>query len=177
MANWQPILANEYIQLTPLQQSDWDVLYAVASDQLIWEQHPESNRYQKAVFALFLEKAITDGALLITHKPSGAVIGSTRFYDEKPSQSIAIGYTFLSRSYWGNGTNLWVKKLQLDYAFQFVPKVVFHVGSTNWRSQKAVAKLGAVPVQQILFERPNGSQTPSIEFAMTKEVWLSQQGL
>lgn len=174
MVNWQPILANEYIQLTPIKQSDWDVLYAVASDQLIWEQHPEPNRYQEAVFTLFFEKAIADGALLIKHKPSGALIGSTRFYDEKPGQSIAIGYTFLGRYYWGNGTNRLVKQLQLDYAFQYVPKVVFHVGSTNWRSQKAVAKLGAVPVKTILFERGNGVQTESIEFELHKENWLSQ---
>jgi RimJ/RimL family protein N-acetyltransferase len=32
----------------------------------------------------------------------------------------------------------------LDYAFQFVDKVIFHVGANNIRSQKAMEKLGAV---------------------------------
>jgi RimJ/RimL family protein N-acetyltransferase len=34
----------------------------------------------------------------------------------------------------------------LDYAFQFVDVVIFHVGAVNIRSQKAMEKIGAVYV-------------------------------
>jgi RimJ/RimL family protein N-acetyltransferase len=37
-----------------------------------------------------------------------------------------------------------VKHLMLDHIFQFVDKVIFHVGANNIRSQKAMEKLGAV---------------------------------
>ena len=32
----------------------------------------------------------------------------------------------------------------LDYAFEFVDSVIFHVGHQNIRSQKAMEKLGAI---------------------------------
>jgi RimJ/RimL family protein N-acetyltransferase len=34
----------------------------------------------------------------------------------------------------------------LTYAFQFVPRVIFHVGAQNIRSQKAMEKLGAIKI-------------------------------
>src|SRR6266566_748875 len=38
----QPHLKGELLELRPLAPEDWDDLFAVASDPLIWEQHPES---------------------------------------------------------------------------------------------------------------------------------------
>ena len=37
----------------------------------------------------------------------------------------------------------------IKYAFQFVDAILFHVGDTNYRSQKAVEKLGAVKIGEI----------------------------
>ena len=37
----------------------------------------------------------------------------------------------------------------LDYIFQFVDKVNFHVGKDNIRSQKAIEKLGAKKVDEV----------------------------
>ena len=48
--NLQPVLENEIIRLQPLQQDDFERLYAVASDPLIWEQHPNKDRYKREVF-------------------------------------------------------------------------------------------------------------------------------
>jgi RimJ/RimL family protein N-acetyltransferase len=36
-----------------------------------------------------------------------------------------------------------------DYAFQFVDKVILHIGATNFRSQKATEKLGAVKIAEL----------------------------
>ena len=58
-------------------------------------------------------------------------------------KEIKIGYTFISRAYWGKKINPQVKKLLLDYAFQYVDHVIFHVGALNIRSQKAMERLGA----------------------------------
>jgi len=46
----QPVLENEEYQLIPLQQGDFESLYAVASDPEVWEQHPNKDRYRREVF-------------------------------------------------------------------------------------------------------------------------------
>ena len=41
------------------------------------------------------------------------------------------------------------KLLMLDHALQFVDRVIFHVGSQNIRSRKAMEKLGAVTIREV----------------------------
>ncbi len=139
-------LQNELVQLTPLSSADFEELYAVASDPLIWEQHPNPDRYQRAVFSNYFDGAMASkGAFLIKEAQTGAAIGSSRFYDHKPEISeIKIGYTFFSRACWGKPYNNNVKQLMLAHAFAFVDRVVFHVGASNFRSQKAMEKLCAI---------------------------------
>jgi RimJ/RimL family protein N-acetyltransferase len=145
--NLQPTnLVSELVELVPLKQADFEELYAVASDPLIWEQHPNPDRYKKEVFEVYFKGAIASGgAFLIMDASTNEILGCTRFYDfNETEKSVLIGYTFFARSCWGRGINHAVKHLMLDYAFQFIDKVIFHVGANNIRSQKAMEKLGAV---------------------------------
>ncbi|GEP93018.1 Protein N-acetyltransferase, RimJ/RimL family [Chitinophaga terrae (ex Kim and Jung 2007)] len=146
----QPILENDKIKLLPLQESDFDSLYAVASDKKIWEQHPNKDRWQEEVFRNFFEGAIkSKGAYKIIDKSNDVVIGSTRFYDyDEADNSIQIGYTFYSTKYWGTGINPMVKKLMLDYAFRYVDKVYFVIGADNLRSQIAIGRIGAKKIDE-----------------------------
>ena len=147
MMDLQPTyLVNDFVELVPLKQTDFEELYTVASDPLIWEQHPNPDRYKREVFSNFFEGALqSKGAFIIRNKENGEAIGCTRFYDYVTENSeLKIGYTFYARSAWGKGINPLVKKLMLDYAFQFVDRIIFHVGANNIRSQKAMEKLGAV---------------------------------
>lgn len=147
--NLQPQhLKNQLIQLFPLQEDDFEELYAVASDPLVWEQHPNKLRYQREVFQNFFEGAIqSKGAFLIRDVQTNEVVGSSRFYDfDEKDNSILIGYTFIGRQFWGKDYNASLKKLMLDYAFQYVYKVYFHIGAQNYRSQKAIEKIGAIKV-------------------------------
>ena len=57
----QPHLKGELVELRPLRREDWNDLYAVASDPLIWEQHPESDRYKEEVFKIFFAEALESG--------------------------------------------------------------------------------------------------------------------
>ena len=143
-------LSNQTVFLSPLKSTDFENLFAVASDELIWEQHPNKLRYQKEVFKNFFDGAIeSKGAFLIQDTKTQEVIGSTRFYDfDEKDNSVLIGYTFLGRKFWGSGINAIVKQMLLNYAFQFVDKVYFHVGATNFRSQKAMEKLGAIKIAE-----------------------------
>src|SRR5215470_17761672 len=144
--NLQPHLKGALIELRPLTREDWDDLFAVASDPLIWEQHPESDRHKENVFQVFFREALeSGGAFVVVDKKSQKIIGSTRFYGYDPEKSeIEIGWTFLARKYWGGRYNREMKQLLLAYAFKFVENVVFYVGETNIRSQKAMEKIGAI---------------------------------
>jgi RimJ/RimL family protein N-acetyltransferase len=142
----QPILEGEILVLRPLRPEDWHALYAVASDPLIWEQHPVKDRYKEEVFKGFFREAMESvGALIAIDSKDGQIIGSSRFhgYEEEKSE-IEIGWTFLARSHWGGIYNREMKQLMLRHAFKFVNSVVFLIGPSNLRSQKAVEKIGGV---------------------------------
>ena len=144
----QPVLTGALVHLRPLRAGDFDALYAVASDPHIWEQHPESNRHELAVFRTFFDGAIVSGgALLETDAMTGAVIGSSRYflYDET-RRAIEIGWSFLARSHWGGRHNREMKRLMLQHAFRFVDRVHFIIGVRNLRSQRAIENIGAVRI-------------------------------
>src|SRR5688572_19634761 len=103
----QPVLKNEIVTIQPLQQSDYAAVYKLASDPLVWEQHPQKDRYKKEVFDKYFESAIeSKGAFLVTTSKTGQPVGCTRYYDlYKEPDSVAIGYTFLSRDFWGGTYN------------------------------------------------------------------------
>jgi RimJ/RimL family protein N-acetyltransferase len=131
--------------LRPLREEDWDALYAVASDPLIWEVHPAGDRWKQDVFrAYFADGLAKGGALAVIDKISGAIIGSSRMQGHDPADggSVEIGWTFLARSHWGGETNREMKRLMLGHALQFVERVLFRVGETNGRSRRAMEKIG-----------------------------------
>jgi len=158
----QPNLKGELIELRPLRPEDWDDLFAAASDPLIWEQHPESDRYKKDVFKVFFEEALeSGGAFVITDKKSQQIIGSTRFYGYAPEKSeIEIGWTFLARRCWGGRYNRELKQLMLAHAFKFVESVAFFVGQDNVRSQKATERIGGI--RNGVVKKAYGSGRPSL---------------
>src|SRR6185437_5916796 len=144
----QPTLENPAVLLKPLKPEDFEALYLTASDPKIWEQHPNKDRWQRDVFLKFFQGAMeSNGAFLIIDKATGGIAGSTRFYDyNETEKSILIGYTFYAVKFWGTGLNPAVKKLMINYIFPFVDKVHFHIGATNFRSQIAIQRLGAVKI-------------------------------
>jgi RimJ/RimL family protein N-acetyltransferase len=144
----QPVLQGKNLRLRPLRPEDFHDLYAVASDPLIWAQHPVKDRYREEVFKEFFRDALeSHGAFVAIDFKDGQVIGSSRFhgYDEERSE-IEIGWTFLARSHWGGIYNWEMKQLMLRHAFRFVNSVIFLVGPQNFRSQRALEKIGAVRV-------------------------------
>jgi N-acetyltransferase len=136
----------ELLELRPLRPDDWDALFAVASDPLIWEQHLAPDRYTEPVFRQFFREALeSGGAFAVLDRATGKIIGSSRYFGyDSAAREIEIGWTFLARSYWGGRYNHELKRLMLDHAFQFVDRVLFFVGPNNLRSQKALEKMGAL---------------------------------
>lgn len=145
----QPVLKNEWVALRPLKDDDFDKLFELASDPLIWEQHQNKDRYRPKEFTNFFNGSLeSKGALIILDSKSNTTIGSSRFKVVDPNTGVVeIGWSFLSRKYWGGFYNREVKKIMINYALRFTEKVVFYVNSKNFRSQRALEKLGAIRVE------------------------------
>lgn len=145
MLDRQPTLEGDTLLLRPLRADDWEALFAVASDPLIWEQHPAHDRWQESVFRAFFDDALANGgALAVIDKASGAIIGSSRYQglEEAGGGSVEIGWTFLARSHWGGAANRELKRLMVGHALRSIAECRFAVGETNHRSRAAMAKIG-----------------------------------
>ena len=168
--DYQPVLQGELIELRPLSAEDYDDLYAVASDPLIWEQHPDKTRHEADGFRSFFRDALeSGGALIAIDTGTRQVIGSSRYhgYDESRSE-VEIGWTFLARSHWGGVYNGAMKKLMLEHAFRFVESVVFLIGPENRRSQRAVEKIGGIHAGS----RPDATGLDSYVYRITASSFL-----
>jgi N-acetyltransferase len=141
----QPRLVGELVELRPLRPEDWEALFAVAADPLIWTQHPCPDRCKEEVFRDFFRDALeSKGALVAVDRKTGKIIGSSRYrWHGGERNELEIGWTFLARSHWGGVYNQEMKRLMLAHAFNFVDRVIFLVGATNTRSRKAMEKIGA----------------------------------
>ena len=129
----QPTLEGERLLLRPLASTDRDALFAVASDRLIWEQHPAHDRWQPEVFGAFFDEALSaGGALVVILKGQERIVGSSQFRPcpIAPSE-MEIGWTFLARDQWGGSVNREMKRLMLNHALANCPRVLFRIGDTN----------------------------------------------
>lgn len=142
---FQPTLVGETISLRALREDDFDDLYAAASDKKIWEGHPSSDRYKLSKFKPYFKASIeSQSCVVVIDNQSNKIIGWSRYYHlDKQPDDISIGFTFLSRDYWGGVTNRELKTLMVNYALQYFPAVWLHVDIDNIRSQKATLKIGA----------------------------------
>jgi len=166
----QPHLVGELIELRPMRPEDWEDLYAVAADPLIWEVHPARDRYKHERFREYFQEALLSrGALVAVDRKTAKIIGASRYYWYGADQSeLEIGWTFLARSHWGGIYNGEMKRLMLDHAFQFVDRVIFLVGTDNVRSQKAMKKIGGVLTERRVQRTLHGVTFEFVVFEIRK---------
>jgi RimJ/RimL family protein N-acetyltransferase len=169
----QPSLNGALLELRPLRAADFDDLFAVAADPLIWEQHPARDRCEEDQFRAFFREALESGGALVAIDTRDArIIGSSRYHGYDPERSeIEIGWTFLARTHWGGRYNAEMKRLMLRHAFRHVERVVFLVGSQNVRSQRAVEKIGGVRVDS----RFDASGRESVVYVITASAYGSRR--
>jgi N-acetyltransferase len=169
----QPSLKNNLVIAEPLQSSHFNALYAAAADPLIWEQHPNKNRWQLPDFEIYFQGAIASGgALLVMDAATNEIIGCSRYYDyNAEANNICIGYTFLVRSHWGSGYNYALKQLMLDHIFPYVHSVRFFIGAFNKRSQISIERFGAIKTREE--ETAYYGEAPKLDYVyeITKEKW------
>lgn len=161
-------LEDELVSLIQTREDHFDQLYLLACEPALWAQHPEQDRWREPNFTRFFNAGLANelGCYTIVERASDRMIGMTRFYGFDPAESaVRIGFTFVGLPFWGTPVNGHVKQLMLDHAFERVQTVYFDVGRTNYRSQKAVGKLGAVRC---------GEDGGNFIFALKKSVWQSR---
>lgn len=172
----QPTLSGDLLTLRPLRADDWEPLYAVASDPEIWALHPARDRWKEPVFRRFFDKALAcRGALAVIDRASGVIVGSSRFYFEHvdgPGE-VEVGYTFLARAHWGGPTNRELKRLMLAHAFTGFHTALFSVGEGNWRSRRALEKIGGALTDRCFVDDVDGTPVPHLVYAITPESFAS----
>lgn len=173
----QPTLEGERLLLRPLRAEDWDALFAVAADPLVWEVHPAHDRWQEPVFREFFADALAKGgALMVIDRASGSVIGSSRFQNlsEEDGGSVEIGWTFLARGYWGGDYNREMKRFMLTHALKSVERVHFIVGENNIRSRKAMTKIGGILEDWLEIREMAGGPVRHVRFTINRESFASR---
>ncbi len=169
--NRQPTLASELVELRPLREEDRADLARIAGDEQLWEQHPVKTRWKPEVFTPFFNEALShEGALVAIDRPSGRLAGSSQYRPTSfDGNAIEIGWTFIAREHWGSGFNAEMKRLMLRHALESVPRVLFRVGASNWRSRKAMEKIGG-RLTDLTQEVEHGGQVlRHVVFEITRE--------
>jgi len=139
---WQPTLHGERLHLRPMRKDDFDALFRAASDRKIWELHPDPLRHTRERFQIYFDTGMQcGGALVVEH--DGEIVGGSRYTDASDDQ-VEIGWTFLTRKYWGGSFNRELKTLMMTHAFKHVRRCIFVVGKDNLRSRAAMTKIGGV---------------------------------
>ncbi len=169
--NFLPVLEGASITIRPATAADFEPLYSAASDPEIWTLHPDPERYKRDVFERnFFAPAIAGtGALVVVDRETQSLIGSSRFYEwNSAAEEICIGYTFLARSHWGGDYNREMKGLMLQHAFQFSRRVWIHIGIDNFRSRKAMEKIGG-KLSHTEFRNQGGRQVENCYYFIDRD--------
>jgi N-acetyltransferase len=147
--DFQPHLDGDLIAMRPMTEADFEPLYAVASDPLIWAVHPIHERWQRPVFRANIDEAYAEkGGLVAIDKTTGAIIGFSRYSQIAVSpDDIEIGWSFLARDYWGGLYNRDMKRIMVAHALSSFDRVIFRVGETNIRSRRAMEKIGGARIE------------------------------
>jgi RimJ/RimL family protein N-acetyltransferase len=170
--DWQPTLEGVLVQLRPIEESDFEALRAIASDPLLWEQHPVKNRTERAVFRTWFNDALAGRALVVVDCSSGKTIGTSRYkvLDER-RRNVEIGWTFLARTHWGGAHNGELKKLMIDHALRWADVITFKAHEHNLRSIRAIEKLGA---KRVGVEPSWHGLGCSVVYELTPAIWSGQ---
>ncbi|WP_369026953.1 GNAT family N-acetyltransferase [Qipengyuania sp. RANM35] len=168
----QPTLETERLTIRPMTEADREPLYAIASDPMIWEQHPIHDRWKREVFDAFFDEGMeSGGALAIVRKSDGQILGSSQYkgFDPDDGGSIEVGWTYLDRSCWGKGINPEMKRAMLAHAFQDLATVRFRVGDTNYRSRNALEAIGAVRTERYELAKYQGKRIVHLVYEISRD--------
>jgi RimJ/RimL family protein N-acetyltransferase len=171
-------LARDEVRLEPLGVRHAAGLVGLL-DPVLWAGMTTPQPADEAEMAAYIAAATADPtrqAFAVVDAAIGDVRGSTSYYEHAPSQQrIEIGHTFYGRAFWGGRTNALCKRLLLGHAFEVlgVHRVALRCDARNERSQRAIARLGAVREGLLRHHRvaPDGSRQDTVYFSLLAPEW------
>jgi len=146
-------LTGRYVELVPLEASHADALWPFARrpevSQYLRVGPPASPTEMRARIDEQLEaqRAGTDLPFTTRWRADGRPIGMTRFLRiDRANDGVEIGGTWVDPALWRTPVNTEAKLLMLRHAFEVerTHRVQLQTDSRNERSQRAIARLGAV---------------------------------
>jgi N-acetyltransferase len=172
---FQPMLIGELIMMRPYTDDDFEALYGVASDPLIWEVHPVPERSQRKYFKANTDDAQSDkGGLLAIERATDEIVGFSRYSQVYVgTDEMEIGWTFLARRLWGGRHNRDMKRIMLIHALASFPRVIFRVGAENIRSRGAMTKIGGVLIPWDETITAFGRDMQFVAFEITREGFVT----
>ena len=177
-----PVTLEGYgVRLEPLTMAHAPDLATAAADGKLWElwytSVPEPGRTE-AYIAAALEGQ-KEGHMLpwaVRELSNGEIVGTTRYHDiVKPIDRVEIGWTWYAASRQRSHVNTACKLLLFTHAFETLGCAVvgLRTDNFNYRSQKAIAALGA-KLDGVLRHhqaRRDGTVRDSVMFSVLKTEW------
>lgn len=174
-------LRGDLVVLEPLAVDHTEALARVGLDPELWRLQPRPVR-SLADMRAYVDLALREHAqgmslpYAVVHRPSGTVVGSTRYMDiALAHRRLEIGATWYAPRYQRSGVNVEAKLLLLTHAFESlnVQKVVFKTETLNHRSRTAILALGAT--EEGTFARhliaDDGRLRDMVYFAIFDDMW------
>ena len=175
------IVENDIVKLRPVQMSDIEAIANAANDERIWEHMSVTLLTQEAV-ENYIENAIKEREKGISYmftvieKKTDNIVGCTSFLDISfPHKRLEIGATWYNPTVWRSAINTNCKFLLFQYCFEVLNlnRIQIKTGHENYRSQKAIERIGAVKegVLRNHMIRKEGTIRHTIMYSVIVEDW------
>jgi RimJ/RimL family protein N-acetyltransferase len=169
------------VRLEPMSAGHAYALTAAASDGQLWELFYTAIPAPADVSAYITMAldGLRDGHMLpwvVRDQRSGEIVGSTRYHDIVPGiDRVEIGYTFYAARWQRTHVNTACKLLLMSHAFDALGcrVVALRTDSFNFRSQEAIARLGAHKDGVLRHHgvRKDGSARDTVMFSVLAHEW------
>jgi RimJ/RimL family protein N-acetyltransferase len=176
------VLEGRYVDLVPLERDHADALALAGADPEIWRFLTVGPRLGRAAMGDLIELLLsrqadgTDLAFTVVDRSDRRAIGMTRYLEiDRGHRRVEIGGTWYSTRFQRTPINTECKRLLLAYAFdvEAVHRVQLKTDLRNLRSQKAIARLGAIR-EGVLRDHmvvPDGYVRSSVVFSILRSEW------
>nr|MDT0657062.1 bifunctional pyridoxamine 5'-phosphate oxidase family protein/GNAT family N-acetyltransferase [Micromonospora sp. DSM 115978] len=185
---WQvaPTLAGAHVRLEPLAPAHARPLAAALADPAVWRYattpQPTDDTAMAGHVADLLRAQWLGERLTWVQRDARTdeIAGLTAFLrPEEATRSVEIGSTLLGRRWWRTGVNTEAKLLLLGHAFDTLGavRVSWQTDIRNERSQRAIARLGAVRegVLRANRRRADGTWRDSVLYSLIARQWPEAQ--
>ncbi|WP_116364853.1 GNAT family N-acetyltransferase [Parahaliea mediterranea] len=190
MNRWrEPVtLQGDLVRLEPLSQGHAEALFDQGRSEADWAYMPRGPFTDLADTRRWIDEALGNPGnpgspsgssylpFAIVDVASGRAVGSSRYLNMRPEhRGLEIGWTWLGADWQRTGVNTQAKFLLLEYAFEGLGciRVEFKTDERNLRSQRALARIGAVREgvlrQHMVVQQ--GYRRNSVYFSVLDDEW------